>query len=89
MTVEPDKVVGAYQSSLYGMLTVERSGSALHWKAGNANYGGALYPLGNTTYVMDVPPGALPGTGTFVVDENGNVVELQTEVYGTYIRQSR
>ena len=87
MTVEPQNLIGVYHSPLYGELVVERSGPDLRWKAGDAGYGGRLYPLGNSTYVMDVPPGALPGEATFVVDENGRAVELQTEDYGRYTKK--
>lgn len=79
------RYVGVYTNPLYGRLRVTQQGDHLTWQVGEKRYGGPLYLEGATTFLMAVPLGGLtvPGEATFVLDETGKVLSVQTE-YGVF-----
>ncbi len=83
-----ESYLGQYENPLYGTLKVTRKGSHLAWAIGPAGYGGPLYLEGLTTFLMVEPAGqiSIPGEATFVVNEKGEVLSVQTD-YGVFVKK--
>lgn len=73
--------VGTYTNPLYGTLKVFQEADHLAWRVGSAGYGGPLYLTGLTSFLMVQPAGqiVIPSQAVFVVDDQGEVLSVQTE----------
>jgi hypothetical protein len=79
---------GVFENALYGIFNLSEDGKDLLVEAGPGKWKGKLQHLSNDTFVLSWP---LINSGnqhvTFVFGPENNVIEFQTEAFGTFYKK--